>query len=59
MKRQALFSSKDKSKNNKSVVCCNFACTLRFNIYMLRFVVSVSLSISYEYILNSKRNAKI
>ena len=25
MKHQALFSSKDKSKNNKSVVCCNFA----------------------------------
>ena len=25
MKRQAIFSSKDKSKNNKSVVCCNFA----------------------------------
>ena len=25
MKHQSLFSSKDKSKNNKSVVCCNFA----------------------------------
>ena len=25
MKHQALFSSKDKSKKNKSVVCCNFA----------------------------------
>ena len=25
MKHQALFSSKDKSKNNKSVVRCNFA----------------------------------
>ena len=25
MKHQALFSSKDKNKNNKSVVCCNFA----------------------------------
>ena len=24
-KHQALFSSKDKSKKNKSVVCCNFA----------------------------------
>ena len=24
-KQQALFSLKDKSKNNKSVVCCNFA----------------------------------
>ena len=22
---QAVFSSKDKSKNNKSVICCNFA----------------------------------
>ena len=25
MKHQALFSLKDKSKNNKSVVCCSFA----------------------------------
>ena len=25
MKHQALFSSKDKSKNNNSVICCNFA----------------------------------
>ena len=25
IKYQALFSSKDKSENNKSVVCCNFA----------------------------------
>ena len=25
MKNQVLFSLKDKSKNNKSVVCCNFA----------------------------------
>ena len=25
MKHQALFSSKDKSKKNKSVICCNFA----------------------------------
>ena len=25
MKHQALFSSKDISKNNKNVVCCNFA----------------------------------
>ena len=25
MKHQALFSSKDRSKRNKSVVCCNFA----------------------------------
>ena len=29
MKHQALFSSKDKSKNNESVDCCNFA--WRFN----------------------------
>ena len=29
MKYQALFSSEDKSKNNKSVVCCNFFCALR------------------------------
>ena len=26
MKHQALFSSKDKSKQNKNVVCCNFSC---------------------------------
>ena len=25
MKNQALFSKKDKSENNKSVICCNFA----------------------------------
>ena len=25
MKHQALFSFKDKSKNNKSVICCSFA----------------------------------
>ena len=29
MKCQVLFSSKDKSRNNKSVICCNFA--WRFN----------------------------
>ena len=29
MKYQALFSSKDKSKNNKSVVCCNLVDSLR------------------------------
>ena len=28
MKHQALFSSKDKSINNKSVVCCNFSLAL-------------------------------
>ena len=29
LKHQALFSSKDKSKKNKSIICCNFACSLR------------------------------
>ena len=29
MKHQALFSSKDKNKNNNNVVCCNFAWRLR------------------------------
>ena len=32
MKHQALFSSKDESKNDKSVVCCNFLFgTIRVN----------------------------
>ena len=34
-KHQALFSSKDKSKNNKSVVCCNFA--WRFKLFCWLF----------------------
>ena len=34
MKHQALFSSKDKSKKNKSVICCNFASGFKgYHIY--------------------------
>ena len=41
MKHQALFSSKDKTKNNKSVVCCNFASRLRVKLdYNIKFSVA-------------------
>ena len=33
MKHQVLFSSKDKSENNKSVVCCNFAWRFKGQIF--------------------------
>ena len=40
MKHQSLFSSKDKSKNNKNVVCCNFAWRFKA-IYIIFKAVSI------------------
>ena len=37
MKHQALFSLKDKSKNNKSVVCCNFAWRFKVNLSIVKY----------------------
>ena len=37
MKHQALFSLKDKSKNNKSVVCCNFAWRFKVKLSIIKY----------------------
>ena len=45
MNNQALFSSKDKSKNNKSVICCNFAGALRVNKAVSQGIVKSSCTL--------------
>ena len=45
MKHQALLSSKDKCKNNKSVVCCNFAWLLNLVNCVLVHGRSVTLKV--------------
>ena len=45
MKHQALVSLKDKSKNNKSVICCNFAWSLN-GYFSYASVDTVEMAIS-------------
>ena len=55
MKHHALFSSKDKRKNNKSVVCCDLLGALRFKngIPLLKKRKKPTKSIFFPLIVNS------
>ena len=43
MKHQALFSSKDKSENNKSVVFCHFACLQKIKVKIIKVLSAAIL----------------